>query len=346
MKRIAIALAVLVLVLAGLIGLRLRSQAAADRAPSGGSGEIEGTEVELSARIAARVLKLHVREGQEVRRGDLLVELDCEDARSAVSEATARLAAARAQGEASRAAVEASLRSRDAASAQQVVARAQAQALAAERDAARRQAARLEALAADVPDSSRDQTRAGAEGLGRRTEAAEAQTHAAGVQARAADASRRAAEAQLLAAEASTRAAEAALSRARLLADECRIASPIDGVVEELPREAGELAGVNQTLATVVDLAEVRATFYLPNAEVAAAKPGGAAEVVADAWPAERFAGRVTTVAARAEFTPRNIQTRSDRDRLVYPVEVAIPNPERKLRPGMPVQVVLTGTGR
>jgi HlyD family secretion protein len=49
----------------------------------------------------------------------------------------------------------------------------------------------------------------------------------------------------------------------------------------------------------------------------------------------------VRTVASRAEFTPRNIQTRTDRDRLVYPVEVAVPNPEGKLRPGMPVQVAL-----
>jgi HlyD family secretion protein len=50
-------------------------------------------------------------------------------------------------------------------------------------------------------------------------------------------------------------------------------------------------------------------------------------------------------VATRAEFTPRNIQTRTDRDRLVYPVEVWIANPEGKLRPGMPVQVTLPGTG-
>jgi HlyD family secretion protein len=68
--------------------------------------------------------------------------------------------------------------------------------------------------------------------------------------------------------------------------------------------------------------------------------------VVADAWPGERFAGKVATVALEAEFTPRNIQTRTDRDRLVYPVEVVVPNPGARLRPGMPVQVVLPGTER
>ena len=106
---------------------------------------------------------------------------------------------------------------------------------------------------------------------------------------------------------------------------------------------AGELVPVGQTLVKLVDLAEVKATFYLPNAELAAAKIGAKATVVADAWPSDRFEGVVRTVAAQAEFTPRNIQTRTDRDRLVYPVEVWIANSEGKLRPGMPVQVLLQG---
>jgi HlyD family secretion protein len=90
-----------------------------------------------------------------------------------------------------------------------------------------------------------------------------------------------------------------------------------------------------------VDLAEVKATFYLPNAEIGAARPGGKATVVADAFPDRKFEGTIASVSARAEFTPRNIQTRSDRDRLVYPVEVRVANPEGLLRPGMPVQVTL-----
>jgi len=51
-------------------------------------------------------------------------------------------------------------------------------------------------------------------------------------------------------------------------------------------------------------------------------------------------------VSLEAEFTPRNIQTRTDRDRLVYPGEVRVVNRDGKLRSGMPVQVTLTGTGR
>lgn len=97
---------------------------------------------------------------------------------------------------------------------------------------------------------------------------------------------------------------------------------------------------------TLVDLRDARATFYLPNAELAAAAPGRPVQLRADAWPGQTFPGTILRVAAEAEFTPRNVQTREDRDRLVYAVEVAIPNADERLRPGMPVDVAITGTER
>lgn len=344
MRRIAFVFAALVVLLTALLAWRLRLQAAEASGPAGGSGEIEGTSVDLSARITARVLEQRVKKGDRVRKGDLLVALDCADAQAALAEAEARLTAARAQGAAAQASVEASRRTREAAAAAQQAARAQAEALTAQRDVAMRQAARLERLATDVALSSRDQSRAGAEGLEHQTRAAEAQAAASGEQARAAVAAIRASGAQAVAADAQVRAAEAAMARVRLLVDECRVEAPRDAVIDDLPHEPGELVAAGQVLVKLVDLSEVKATFYLPNAELAAARPGMKANVVADAWPGQRFEGVVRTVSAKAEFTPRNIQTRTDRDRLVYPVEVWLANPEGKLRPGMPVQVELHAT--
>lgn len=343
MRRIAVALLLVVLTLSALIAWRLRVQDAEARAPAGGSGEIEGFEVNLSSRIAARVVEQRARKGTSVKAGDLLVRLDCADTEATMAEAKARLEAARAQAAAAGASVEASRRAREAAVAGQLAARAQADALVAQRDAAMRQAQRLDALASDVAAANRDQTRASAEGLGHQTEAAEAQAAASREQARAAVSAIAASGAQAVAAEAQMKAAEAGLTRARLLAEECLIRAPRDAVVEDLPRELGELVPAGQTIVKLVDLAEVKATFYLPNAELSAVTPGAKAVVIADAWPRERFEGVVATVALTAEFTPRNIQTRTDRDRLVYPVEVRLPNPEGKLRPGMPVQVSLVG---
>ena len=142
------------------------------------------------------------------------------------------------------------------------------------------------------------------------------------------------------------KAAEAAVARTTLLAQECELRAPRDAEVATLPHEAGELVSPGAVLARLVDLSEVKATFYLPNAEIGAVKPGAKATVVADAWPGESFEGTVRTVAFEAEFTPRNIQTRTDRDRLVYPIEVLVVNRGGKLRAGMPVQVTLDGTGR
>jgi HlyD family secretion protein len=191
-----------------------------------------------------------------------------------------------------------------------------------------------------------DPTRAGATGLARQADAARAQVSASEAQARAAEVGIRAAGAQAEAAAAQVKAGEAAVARARLLVGECEIRAPRSAEVSKLPHEAGELAAAGSTLVRLVDLSEPKATFYLPNAEVGAVKPGAPALVVADAWPGETFEGTVRTVAIEAEFTPRNIVTRTDRDRLVYPVEVTVKNRDGKLRAGMPVQVVLPGTGR
>jgi HlyD family secretion protein len=346
MRRVAIVLVALTVVLAALISIRLWTQARALAAPAGGSGEIEGVVVDLSSRVGARLLQVKVREGDAVRKGDLLVVLDCADPAAALAEAEARLAAAQAQAAAALAQRESAGRNRAAAGAAREAATAQAEGLVAQRDAAERQAQRLEAVSADVPASSVDQTRAGATGLARQAEAARAQAAAGEAQVKAAEGAVHAAGAQAEAAAAQVKAAEASAARARILAGECELRAPRDAEVSKLPHEAGELAAAGTTLVRLVDLSEPKATFYLPNAEVGAVKPGARATVVADAWPGESFEGTVRTVAVEAEFTPRNIVTRTDRDRLVYPVEVTVKNRDGKLRAGMPVQVQLEKPGR
>jgi len=346
MRRVVIALAVFTLVLASLISLKVWTQARALAAPAGGSGQIEAVVVDLASRVGARVLEVKVREGQPVKAGDLLVRLDCSDPDAALAESEARLATARAQAAAAAAQRQSAVGAKAAARAGQSAAGAQAASLAAQRDVAERQAKRTSSMGEAVSESSLDQTQAAADGLRHQAEAASAQALASEAQARAADAGVGAAEAQARAAEAQVKAAEAAVARTRLLAGECELRAPRDAEVSKLPHEAGELVSPGAVLVRLVDLSTPKATFYLPNAEVGAVKAGAAAVVVADAWPGMTFEGTVRTVSLEAEFTPRNIQTRTDRDRLVYPVEVTVKDPEHRLRAGMPVQVTITGTGR
>ncbi|MEI6224085.1 MAG: biotin/lipoyl-binding protein, partial [Deltaproteobacteria bacterium] len=89
MRRIAVVVAVVVIALVALLGVRLWVQARARNAPPGGSGEIEGTTVDVSARISARVLKLVAVKGRPVKAGDVLVELDPSDALYPLAQATA-----------------------------------------------------------------------------------------------------------------------------------------------------------------------------------------------------------------------------------------------------------------
>jgi HlyD family secretion protein len=346
MRRVVIALAAFTLVLATLISLKVWLQARALAAPSGGSGQIEAVVVDLSSRVGARILELKVREGQPVKAGDLLVRLDCADQEAALAESEARLASARAQAAAAEAQRRSATGSRTAARASQLAAEAQAASLAAQRDAAERQAVRMASTPDSVPESAIDQTRTAATGLQHQADAAVAQAAACDALARAAVAAAGAVDAQAVAAAAQVKAAEAAVARTRLLAGECVVRAPRDAEVGKLPHEAGELVSPGAVLVRLVDLSEPKATFYLPNAEVGAVRPGAAAVVVADAWPGKTFAGTVRTVSLEAEFTPRNIQTRTDRDRLVYPVEVTVKDEQHLLRAGMPVQVSIPGTGR
>jgi HlyD family secretion protein len=337
-------LLILVLALSLAIAYRLRAEKQSLEGPSGGSGIVEATAVDLSSRVSARIVEIAVHESQRVKRGEVLVRLDCSDPNTLLQEAKARLAAARAQASAAGATVTATERSRSAALAGKQAAEAQAAALQAQQDAAERQAQRLESIPKDVAASNVDQSRAVALGLSHQVEAAKAQANVSAAQARVVSVQINATSAQADAANAQILAAEAGVTRAELWIDECEVKAPLDGTVASLPHEVGELATPGSILVRLLNSDELLATFYLPNAELGAVKPGSAAVVIADAWPGEQFHGEVNTVALEAEFTPRNIQTRSDRDRLVYPVEVRIVDAADKLRPGMPVQVTLPGT--
>ncbi|MBU0553284.1 efflux RND transporter periplasmic adaptor subunit, partial [Myxococcota bacterium] len=176
-------------------------------------------------------------------------------------------------------------------------------------------------------------------------QAARAAHHAAQAQAQAAQAQAQAAVAQAQAAAEGITRAQAARRRAAVLVNECTLTAPRDGVIQTRAGEPGELARPGFPLLVLVDAREVKATFYLPNAELAEARPGRAVEVRADAWPDRTWRGQISAVGAEAAFTPRNVQTRTDRDRLVYPVEVRLKNEDGALRPGMPVEVSIIKGG-
>lgn len=126
-----------------------------------------------------------------------------------------------------------------------------------------------------------------------------------------------------------------------LKADWCSVKSPVDGRLLYAYREKGELVAPGVKLATVADLSEVWAYIYVPHDELVKLSHGMEVKGFLPEADDREFAGRVAVIYPDAEFTPKNVQTRKERTRLVYAVKVGFPNPDGLLKPGMTIEVVL-----
>jgi HlyD family secretion protein len=96
-------------------------------------------------------------------------------------------------------------------------------------------------------------------------------------------------------------------------------------------------------VVTVGELANVWLRAYVDETDLGRVKLGQAVRVTADTYPGKVYAGRLTFIAAQAEFTPKTVQTAKERVKLVYRIKVAIPNPDQELKPGMPADGEVSG---
>lgn len=362
MKKAIPVFVVLVTALSILLYWRLREQRLAKTRPSGGSAVIEGVEVDVIARLPTRVVTVKVQQGDAVKKGQVLVELQCKEQKALLAQAQASLAGARIAHQAARLSALTGKQGVRTAKTQIWMAHSSYRAVAAKKKAlevqksvAARSSKRLAKVhvVGAISDQKMDQSTAQVDALEQQLNALEANLKAAQARTSAAVSTKKIAALKAKIAAAQTQgalkkveAARAAVQRAQVGVDECTLKAPRAGYVLERNYEPGEVVLPGSRVLTIVDTRKVTATFYLPNAELGAAKPGRKVAVKADAYPNKRFSGRISHVAAEAEFTPRNVQTREDRDRLVYAVEVVIPNPKSVLRPGMPVEVTIPKSGR
>jgi HlyD family secretion protein len=138
--------------------------------------------------------------------------------------------------------------------------------------------------------------------------------------------------------------AQAALALAHKALDNCFIVSPLSGTVTSKAVEVGDLATPGAVLVSISKLDTVKLTIYVSETELPLVKLGAPADVRIDATPKRSFAGRVTFISPAAEFTPKNIQTREDRVKLVFGVRIEIPNPDGSLKPGLPADATVKVT--
>lgn len=348
MKRILRGILLLAAALVIALAFRVRQLRATAHGPAGGSGVIEGVDVNVTSRIATRIAKVNVRQGDVVKQGDVLVELECAEVEAGLAEAVARLDAAEASLQASLATSRSADRNAAAARGSITAADSQLAALTAQENLARTELERGEYLLKQGVTSvaTVDEERSRHDTLLSQLAAQSATAGMTRDQAGALVSAGSAARAQAHVAQSNIEVARAAVARAQLAARECRLTAPRGGMVASRNFEPGEAVQPGSVIFTLTDLSEARTRFYLPNDDLAAAAPGRTVRVMADAYPGQIFAGTIFHVSPRAEFTPRNVQTRQDRERLVYAVEVRIPNADMRLRSGMPVEVAIDGSVR
>jgi HlyD family secretion protein len=345
MRRALLLGPIVIAILGVLLFVRIREQRARAEGPPSGSGTVEGTTVDHAARIAQRVTRVAVSEGATVHAGDVLVELDCTEPQARLAEADARIAAAEAQANAARAQVEAAGRQQRAASAAARATTAQLAVVEANQEAASREQERVASLGEFATPMVRDQAGDAVRTLGSQRSAVQAQATASRAQASVVGAQIDAAEATSQAATQQIEALRALRTLAQLAVDECVVHARRDGIVETVYFDEGELVSPGAPLVRVVDVHEVKATFYLPNAELGARRSARDAEVRVGRVPGRASSeGVVRHVASEAEFTPRNVQTRDrSRSARLRGRGRIRRTPAGELRAGMPAEVTCPG---
>lgn len=147
-------------------------------------------------------------------------------------------------------------------------------------------------------------------------------------------------QAEAAAARAAVAQAEAVTDQARVTLGKCRVTVPVPGLIDDTHVRVGETVKPGSSLVTLVDFSDTWVTVYVPEPLLGRLRVGQAARVTVDGLPNRPFAGTVRRVAAQAEFTPKYVQTTEERARTVFAVEIAVPNPDGALKPGMPADAV------
>jgi len=145
----------------------------------------------------------------------------------------------------------------------------------------------------------------------------------------------------IAAARATLQACEAQLELARRDLADADVAAPADGVVEDRILEPGDMASPQKPVLTLALDDPLWVRVYVAETDLPRIRPGMKASVTTDGFPGRRYEGWVGYISPTAEFTPKSVETREVRTKLVYQVRVFVQNPRGELRLGMPAVVTV-----
>ncbi len=277
-----------------------------------GNGRIEAVEIDIAAKTAGRVKDILVSEGDLVTAGQPLAEMDTAVLQAQQREAQARLRQAENAIETTHSQVV--QRQSEKAAARAVVIQRKS-----EVDAARGRRARAESLFADnaISRQQLDDDRTGFLGT-------EAGLLAAESQVAAMDAAIATARSQAIGVQSDVEAARATIQRIQADLDDSVLKAPRDGRVQYRVAQRGEVLAPGGRVLSLLDLSDVYMTFFLPTAAAGRVAIGSEARLVLDAAPQYVIPAQVSFVADVAQFTPKTVETASEREKLMFRVKAQI----------------------
>lgn len=277
-----------------------------------GNGRIEAVEIDISAKSPGRISDILTDEGQMVQAGQVLVHMDVDVLAAQRSEAVAQLAQARnnvlvaetqvAQRQSERAAALATVRQRK-----------------AELSAARKRLGRSNTLAREGATAvqERDDDQAQAEGAAAAVEAARAQLAST-------DSAVATARSQVIGARSNADAVAATIQRIDADIKDSDLRAPRAGRVQYRVAQPGEVVAGGGRVLNLVDLTDVYMTFFLPETIAGRVGLGSEVRLVLDMAPEYVIPARISFVADVAQFTPKTVETQSERQKLMFRVKARI----------------------
>lgn len=290
-------------------------------------GYVEGEYVRLGPIDTARIESVAVRRGDRVVPGAIVALLQTDDALNSVAESEARLVQARAQ----LANLLSGKRPEEIAVIEATAASAKAQEREAERALERRQDLYRRGVSTQA---DLDQAQTARDVAAARVRETAANLEVARLSAR---------EEEIKAAQNQVAQAQAALDQAKWRLSQRRLTAPSAGIVTDLVRHAGELAGPSAPVMTLLPDGAVKLMIYVPEALLAGTVVGTRLDVRCNGCPPGLVA-TVSYVAQEPEFTPPVIYSADTRQKLVYLVEARPEGePASRLQPGQIIDVMLRG---
>ncbi|PCM44126.1 HlyD family secretion protein [Marinobacter sp. ANT_B65] len=249
-----------------------------------GNGRIEATQVDIATRIPGRLDSIFVAEGDLIEAGTPVAEMDTDELDASLAAAQANLS-------------------------QAIEAKRLAEAVVKQRESEKRLAG---------AELSRFQS------LVEKGHVSREQLDQASTAAETADAALQAARVQIASAQAGIEAAQASIRKIQSTIDDSHLDSPIGGRVLYRLAEPGEVLAAGGKVATILDVTDVYMTVFLPTAQAGKVRVGAEARIILDALPDFVVPAQVSFVAAEAQFTPKAVETRSEREKLMFRVRIRI----------------------